>query len=1000
MLEKIGLPAKPSLRGSNWVVDASHCQGCSSQFTFINRKHHCRRCGGLFCGSCTQHRMILRGQGDSPVRICEPCKQLEEAARFEMRHGHRSRAGRGGSQLESKEEDEILRQFLSEDKKSSSARESTIKAFSGIKRATRSASSSNARGGEDGAEEKLRSLCVVEPNLALGELASASPEELRQQALDEKKRYKVLKGEGKSGEALKAFKRGKELERKAGALELLLRKNHRKSSTKAEIQRPKDVSNNSGGKNSLSSQLGNEKDDVLAELRELGWSDAEIHDGDKNPGNVSLEGELSNLMKESSQKTNLNKETTGIDKTPVIVLKKRALMLKREGRLAEAKEELKRAKVLEKQLEEQEFFLGADDSDDEIYSLIQGMDDDGQNIQSIQYDLEPDFDYNHLVGVADDYGTCNFDVTDEEMNDPEMAAALHSLGWTDDSNNREELEHATEDEVLSEIQSLKREAVNQKRAGNVSEAVQLLKKAKLLEGDLDNSPSKRNTLVADVPESVKKTAAKSKLAIQRELLGLKKKALALRREGKLDEAEEELKKGKILEQQLEEMDNSSNGKAIPVSSSNSTHSMDIVDNIGEEAVTDQDMRDPTYLAFLSSLGWQEDNDVESTINVSRKSETVPISHTPSTTQIDTPRRSRAELQRELLDLKRKALGLRRQGYIEGVEETLNMAKMLEAKMAELEEPNKNITAELLEDYETITPSVGNALHEEDIVSVPKILERISEEVKPEANSIQKSVSQDSQSSLQVEILVHKKKALTLKREGKLAEAREELRQAKLLERSRVESNPYLDSNSNSSPEHGPITVDAPVPTSIVPIVSGQGDNGLSDVALKPLSARDRFKLQQESLGHKRQALKLRREGRTDEADAEFELAKALEARLEESVSHDSAKSNASSGDPASDDLGVEDFLDPQLLSSLKALGSGDVDTGPHDLERPVPSEHNNNIASKGEDSGQERARLVERIKAEKVEAVKLKRLGKQAEALDALRQAKVLEKRLNSLATR
>lgn len=58
-------------------------------------QHHCRRCGGLFCSSCTQQRMVLRGQGDSPVRICEPCKKLEEAARFEMRHGHKSRAGRG-----------------------------------------------------------------------------------------------------------------------------------------------------------------------------------------------------------------------------------------------------------------------------------------------------------------------------------------------------------------------------------------------------------------------------------------------------------------------------------------------------------------------------------------------------------------------------------------------------------------------------------------------------------------------------------------------------------------------------------------------------------------------------------------------------------------------------------------------------------------------------------------------------------------------------------------
>lgn len=62
---------------------------------FLDFQHHCRRCGGIFCGSCTQLRMVLRGQGDSPVRICEPCKKLEEAARFELRHGHKSRAGRG-----------------------------------------------------------------------------------------------------------------------------------------------------------------------------------------------------------------------------------------------------------------------------------------------------------------------------------------------------------------------------------------------------------------------------------------------------------------------------------------------------------------------------------------------------------------------------------------------------------------------------------------------------------------------------------------------------------------------------------------------------------------------------------------------------------------------------------------------------------------------------------------------------------------------------------------
>ena len=39
--------------------------------------------------------MVLRGQGDSPVIICDPCKKLEEAARYELRYGHKNIAARG-----------------------------------------------------------------------------------------------------------------------------------------------------------------------------------------------------------------------------------------------------------------------------------------------------------------------------------------------------------------------------------------------------------------------------------------------------------------------------------------------------------------------------------------------------------------------------------------------------------------------------------------------------------------------------------------------------------------------------------------------------------------------------------------------------------------------------------------------------------------------------------------------------------------------------------------
>ncbi|RVW14371.1 hypothetical protein CK203_097457 [Vitis vinifera] len=86
-------------------------------------------------------------------------------------------------------------------------------------------------------------------------------------------------------------------------------------------------------------------------------------------------------------------------------------------------------------------------------------------------------------------------------------------------------------------------------------------------------------------------------------------------------------------------------------------------------------------------------------------------------------------------------------------------------------------------------------------------------------------------------------------------------------------------------------------------------------------------LQQESLSHKRSALKLRREGRIEEAEAEFELAKALETQLEELAAHDAAKSSAK---------------EPAKLH-----------------------------ISKSDSSSQEKGQLEERIKAEKVKAVNL-----------------------------
>uniref|UniRef100_A0A5B7CG03 FYVE-type domain-containing protein n=1 Tax=Davidia involucrata TaxID=16924 RepID=A0A5B7CG03_DAVIN len=1325
MLEKIGLPAKPALRGNNWVVDASHCQGCSSQFTFINRKHHCRRCGGLFCNSCTQQRIVLRGQGDSPVRICEPCKKLEEAARFEMRHGHKNRARRGGSKLTSRYEDEVLNQILGNDGKElvSSERGSAIDMVSSIQSVTSSASCSNIQEvtTQDEGGEILRSLSIEESSHVLSEMGSTTPEELRQQAQDEKKKYKILKAEGKSEEALRAFKRGKELERQAGALELLLRKNRKRvlsSSNMTEIPKIKDDPKDSGRKNKFSSQISKEKDDLTSELRELGWSDMDLHDAGKKPASMSLEGELSTLLGEVSQKTNTEKGTRGVDKTQIIAHKKKALALKREGKLAEAKEELKRAKVLEKQLEDQEILAEAEDSDDELSSLIRSVDVGKQDDLSVGYEPGPGLDFDNLLGLTDDLGVnSNFEVTDEDMDDPEIAAALTSLGWTEEANHTKDIEPQfapiDRDALLSEIQSLKREALNQKRAGNTAEAMSLLKKAKILEKDVDNYDSQGTKLMAHNSAMVQKgstsqsaenpskpnkmdignasgrkdtdpkLAPKSRLIIQKELLGLKKRALALRREGRLDEADEELKKGKVLEQQLEEMDNSSNLKVTQVNVSNKRANNSIAGDLGDEGegnVTDQDLHDPTYLSLLRNLGWKdEDNEnvrlsskpTKQNDNLSMQISDSSVTQAPTGIQVGASRRGKGEIQRELLGLKRKALSLRRQGETEEAEEVLKMAKVLEDQLAEIEAPKKEAQdkinthmgneisssplekavddgdegdvseedmhdpalvsmlknlgwkdevetvsmqakpskeiasnsgrsdeksviqssteivvvapkrskldiqkdllslkrkalslrrqgeteeaeevlrkAKLLEaqmeegeapkkeipfdasndkERESFGPLLTDEKHQslKDVVEVNKVTlqaavdpnEKVErpmglgwkeididklpppprssdisihetsqsveekhpllvelgppgemkipedtdfihprgqsanimdlltgddwrssqvsvqnfedkqnfssvisslanspiqlgsqkssieglgskdnvtcgkrEEIihvneKPhidESNPSQVTLSQNDQSSLRQEILSHKRKAVALKREGKLAEAREELRQAKLLEKNLEDNNPQPSTSSRD------------VSTSTANVMSAERkEHSSSNLAPKPMSSRDRFKLQQESLSHKRQALKLRREGRMEEADAEFELAKALESKLEELAAHNSTKSSVSGAEPV-DDVGVEDLLDPQLLSALKAIGLEDTSFVSQGTERLEPAK---SIAGNSETSNQERIQLEERIKAEKVKAVNLKRSGKQAEALDALRRAKQLEKKLNS----
>ena len=57
-----------------WVPksEVKECNLCANKFSISRWKHHCRVCGSVVCGSCSESKVPLEG-AETKIRMCLSC---------------------------------------------------------------------------------------------------------------------------------------------------------------------------------------------------------------------------------------------------------------------------------------------------------------------------------------------------------------------------------------------------------------------------------------------------------------------------------------------------------------------------------------------------------------------------------------------------------------------------------------------------------------------------------------------------------------------------------------------------------------------------------------------------------------------------------------------------------------------------------------------------------------------------------------------------------------
>lgn len=95
---------------ADWI-DSDACMICSNKFSFLNRRHHCRSCGGIFCQEHSSNFIPLPDLGlYENVRVCDNCfNDYDSKKSSSPKKKHKKKHKKS---TDNEDEDELLRRAI------------------------------------------------------------------------------------------------------------------------------------------------------------------------------------------------------------------------------------------------------------------------------------------------------------------------------------------------------------------------------------------------------------------------------------------------------------------------------------------------------------------------------------------------------------------------------------------------------------------------------------------------------------------------------------------------------------------------------------------------------------------------------------------------------------------------------------------------------------------------------------------------------------------------